>query len=133
MRHWLHLLAPLISTFHSFLPLIIGGGGALGGPALAQWYRQRRAAMWPSADGEVQHVEVRPGHGYTVQVDYRYYARREYRYGKYFRRFHSKADARQFADFLHGRHIQVRFQEDRPQVSVVLDQDLHMIGALQMG
>lgn len=131
--HWLDWLAPLYHLFHGYLPLLFGGGGAIGGQTLWQKLRQRRAAAWPSADGEVQSVTVKHKNGYTVVLGYRYYARSEYRYGKYSRFFRRKAQADQFADALRGRHIQVRYQEDKPQVSVVLDQDLRMTGALQIG
>lgn len=130
---WWHVLAPFWGALHNFLPYIIGGGGAAGGQTLWQKWRQRRAAAWPSADGEVQSATTRHKNGYTVVVRYRYFARSEYRFGKYTRRFRRKKDADTFADALRGRHIQVRYQEDKPEISVVLDQDLHMTGALQLG
>lgn len=131
--HWLDWLAPLWHLLHGYFPLIFGGGGAIGGQTLWQKLRQRRAAAWPSADGEVQSATVKRKNGYTVAVGYRYYARSEYHYGKYSRFFRRKEQAEQFAEALRGRHIQVRYQEDKPEVSVVLDQDLRMTGALQIG
>jgi len=125
---WWRHLGSLYSVFHSFLPLLIGGGGV----ATAQKLRQRRAAGWPSADGEVQHAKVEKKNGYSVTLKYRYYARSEYRYGKYSRRFRRRQQAQQFADALHGRHIQVRYREDKPEISVVLEDDLRTAGALQM-
>lgn len=125
---WLRHLGSLYSLFHSFLPLLIGGGGV----ATAQKLRQRRAAGWPSADGEVQHANVEKRKGYIVTLDYRYYARSQYRNGKYTRRFRRRQQAEQFADALHGRHIQVRYREDKPEVSVVLEDDLRTADALQV-
>jgi len=130
---WWHFLAPFWGAIHNFLPWIIGGGGAAGGSTLWQKWRQRKAAAWPSADGEVQSVSVRSGRGYNAVIQYRYFAQSQYRYGKYARHFRRKKDAEAFADALRGRHIQVRYQADKPEVSVVLDQDLRMTGALQMG
>jgi hypothetical protein len=131
--HWWNWWEPIYSLFHGFFPVVVGGGGALGGQTLWQKLRQRRAAAWPSADGEVQSADVRRKNGYTVVVQYRYYARSQYYYGKYARHFRRKQQAEQFAVALRGRHIQVRYQEDKPSVSVVLDHDLRMTGALQIG
>ncbi|HEY6445032.1 MAG TPA: DUF3592 domain-containing protein [Acidobacteriaceae bacterium] len=129
--HWWHLLSPLLGMFHNLWPLLFGG--AAGGGALWQKFRQRRAAAWPSADGEIQHTKVQHKQGYLVTIEYRYYARSQYHSGKYTRHFRRKQQAEQFADALHGRHIQVRYQEDKPGVSVVLEDDLRMTGALQLG
>lgn len=126
--HWWRHLGSLYSLFHSVLPLLIGGGGVAG----LQKLRQRRAAGWPSADGEVQHARVERKNGYTVTLEYRYYARSQFHYGKYARRFRRKQQAEQFADALHCRHIQVRYREDKPEVSVVLEDDLRTAGALQV-
>jgi hypothetical protein len=129
--HWWRLLSPFLGVLHNLWPLLLGGGA--GGGALWQKLRQRRAAAWPSADGEVLHADVRHKQGYLVVVEYRYYARSEYRYGKYSRHFRRKKAAEQFADALHGRHLQVRYQADKPEISVVLEDDLRMTGALLAG
>lgn len=126
--HWWRHLGSLYSLFHSFLPLLIGGGGVAG----VQKLRQRRAAGWPSADGEVQHANVEKKNGYVVTLEYRYYARSQYHNGKYTRHFRRKQQAEQFADALHGRHIQVRYREDKPEISVVLEHDLRTTGVLQV-
>ena len=68
-----------------------------------------------------------------MEVAYRYYARQEHRYGKYRRPFARKAAAQAFADAIRGRSIQVRYREDNPNESVVLEQDLQMTGVLQTG
>jgi Protein of unknown function (DUF3592) len=125
---WRHLLSDF-NLFHTFWPYLLG---AAGGQQVWQKIRQRRAAAWPSADGDVQHANVEHKSGYQVVLEYRYYARSKYHYGKYTRHFRSKKDAEKFADALHGRHIQVRYQEDKPEVSVILEDDLRMTGVLQM-
>lgn len=130
---WWHHLGSLYNLLHPVLPYLVGGGGILGGQSLAQKLRQRRAAGWPSADGEVQHANVDKKKGYVVTLEYRYYARSQYHHGKYSRHFRRKKQADEFADALWGRHIQVRYQEDKPEVSVVLDEDLKTTGVFQLG
>jgi len=131
--NWWHWLAPFSGTFHTLLPYLVGGG-ALGSQPLLQKLRQRRAAAWPSADGAIQSVKVSQRNGRTVvTLEYRYYAQSEYRYGKYMRQFRRKQAAEQFAEAVRGRHIQVRYEPNKPQISVVLDDDLRLTGALQIG
>ncbi|HZZ37694.1 MAG TPA: DUF3592 domain-containing protein [Acidobacteriaceae bacterium] len=133
MKDLLHHLAPFAGAFHSLIAVAAGGAVVL----FRNWWqrvRENRAAMWPSAAGEVLSAEVkRSQHGCWVQVSYRYFARGEYRQGRYRRAFRRKAAAQAFADAIRGRSIQVRFQEDKPGESVLLEQDLQMTGVLQMG
>jgi hypothetical protein len=70
--------------------------------------------------------------GYWVEVSYRYYAMQEYRYGKYERHFRKKASAEAFAETMRGRSLQVRYREDSPDASVLMERDLEMAGALQL-
>ncbi|MGA7524407.1 MAG: DUF3592 domain-containing protein [Acidobacteriaceae bacterium] len=133
MKDILHHLAPFAGAFHS---LIAVAAGAVVVFARNWWQRMRdrRAVVWPSATGEVQSAKVKKSQsGCWVQVAYRYYAHGEYRYGKYRRHFRRKAAAEAFAEAIRGRSIQVRFQEDKPAESVLLEQDLQMSGVLQMG
>jgi hypothetical protein len=125
---WRHLLTDF-NLFHSAWPYLFG---AVGGQQVWQRMRQRRAAAWPSADGKVEWTKIESKNGYMVVVEYRYYARSQFHEGKYIRHFRRKAQAQQFSDALYGRHIQVRYQEDKPEVSVVLEDDLRMTGALQL-
>jgi hypothetical protein len=124
--HWWRLLAPITHN----LTFVYAAAGALTA-RIWQKLRQRRAAAWPSADGTVEWTKIESKHGHTVVVEYRYYARSQYHEGKYLRHFRSKTSAQQFADALYGRHIQVRFQEDNPAISVILEDDLRMTGILQ--
>ncbi len=128
-----HHLAPLAGSFHYPLVLIIGAV-VVAGRKYLQRIREGRAAMWPSADGQVQTATVKKEqYGCWVEVSYRYYAQQEYRYGKYRRHFSGKKAADAFAEAIRGRSIQVRFREDKPGESILLEQDLQMIGVLQMG
>jgi Protein of unknown function (DUF3592) len=133
MKDLLHHLAPFAGAFHSLIAVAAGAAVVL----IRNWWqrvRESRAAMWPSASGEVLSAEVkRSQHGCWVQVAYRYYAHGQYRSGKYRRSFRRKAAAQSFAEAIRGRSLQVRFQEDRPGESVLLERDLQMTGVLQMG
>jgi hypothetical protein len=133
MKDLWHHLAPFAGTFHYFFAAIIGAGaGAV--RKYVQRIRENRAAMWPSADGQVQTASVKKSqYGCWVDVSYRYYAQQEYRYGKYRRHFARKAAAEAFAEAIRGRSIQVRYRDDKPSESVLLEQDLQMTGVLQTG
>lgn len=133
MKDLWHHLAPLVGAFHYFIAFIVGGA-AVAIRKYIQRVRENKAAMWPSADGQVQTATVKKQQqGSWVEISYRYYARQEYRFGKYRRHFARKAAAEAFADAIRGRNIQVRYRDDNPNESVVLEQDLQMTGVLQMG
>lgn len=133
MKDLWHHLAPFAGAFHSFIAFILGAA-VVAFRKYMQRVRENQAAMWPSADGQVQTAKVkRSQYGSWVEVAYRYYARQEYRYGKYRHHFARKAAAQAFADAIRGRSIQVRYREDNPNESVVLKQDLQMTGVLQTG
>ncbi len=53
MKDLWHHLAPFAGTFHYFAALI-AGAGAVGVRKYLQRVKENRAAMWPSANGEVQ-------------------------------------------------------------------------------
>ncbi|HEY1809682.1 MAG TPA: DUF3592 domain-containing protein [Acidobacteriaceae bacterium] len=133
MKDLLRHLAPLAGAFHSLIALAAGAAAVV----FRNWWqrmRENRAIMWPSAQGEVQAATVKKSQqGCWVQVSYRYYARGEYRYGKYRRHFRRQAAAQAFAKAIRGRSIQVRFEEAKPGESVLLEQDLQMTGMLEMG
>ncbi len=133
MKDLWHHLAPFAGTFHYFFAAIIGAGaGAV--RKYVQRVRENRAAMWPSADGQVQTAAVKKSqYGTWVEVSYRYYAQQQYRYGKYRRHFARKAAAEAFATAIRGHSVQVRYRDDNPSESVLLEQDLQMTGLLQTG
>jgi hypothetical protein len=79
----------------------------------------------------VQATTVGTQNGSWVEAQYRYYALQEYRYGKYRRHFRKKAQAEEFADAIRGLSLQVRYREDNPNVSVVMERDLELAGILQ--
>jgi hypothetical protein len=95
-----------------------------------QKLREDRAAGWPSASGVVQSATVKARNGYWVEISYCYYAMLQYRYGKCVRHFRKKDAAEEFAAALRGYGLQVRYREDDPDVSVVMQRDLELAGAL---
>jgi uncharacterized protein DUF3592 len=133
MKDLWHHLAPLAGSFHYFFAFIIGAA-AVAVRKYAQRIRENRAAMWPSADGQVQTATVKKQQqGCWVEVAYRYYAQQEYRYGTYRRHFARKTAAEAFAEAIRGRNVQVRYRDDKPSESILLEQDLQMTGVLQTG
>ena len=128
-HHWSQLWRYL-GPFQHFIYLA-AGGGAIAFSRYWQKIRENRAAGWPSADGVVQSATVKPHNGYWVEVSYRYYALQEYRYGKYSRHFRKKAAAEEFAAAIRGRSLQIRYREDNPSVSVLMERDLELTGTLQ--
>jgi hypothetical protein len=133
MKDLWHQLAPIAGTFHYFIAAIIGAG-AVAIRKYTQRARENKAAMWPSADGQVQTATVKKSqYGCWVDVTYRYYAQQEYRFGKYRRHIARKAAAEAFAEAIRGRSVQVRYRDTDPNDSVLLEQDLQMTGVLQVG
>lgn len=133
MKDLLHHLAPFAGAFHSLIAVAAGAALVFLRNAW-QRVRENRAVQWPSATGEVQSAEVRRAqHGSFVLVTYRYYVQGEYHSGRYRRHFRRKAAAQTFADAIRGRSLQVRFRQDNPNDSILLERDLQMTGILQMG
>ena len=129
--HYWHEFFRYLAPFQHFAYVGFGGIAIL----LRRYWqkiRENRATGWPSTDGVIQAATVRTaGHGSWVDVQYRYYALQEYRYGKYRHHFRKKADAENFAESIRGRTVQVRYREDDPNVSVIMERDFELAGALQ--
>jgi len=129
--HLWHELWRFVGPFQHFF-YIAFGAIAIAVRRYWQKIRENRAAGWPSADGVIQAATVHTQNGSWVEVQYRYYALQEYRYGKYRRHFRKKSDAEAFAEIIRGRSLQVRYSKDDPAVSVIMERDLELAGALQM-
>ncbi len=82
-----------------------------------QRLREGRAASWPSTDATVLSASVKANNGFWVQIEYRYFARNEYRYGKSLRHFRQNAAAAEFAAAVRKLQVPVHFREDDPNVS----------------
>jgi hypothetical protein len=129
-HHWTQLWR-LLAIFQHFIYIFIGAA-IVAFRHYWQKIQENRAAGWPSADGVVQSATIKQHNGSWVEASYRYYALQEYRYGKYRRYFFKKAAAKEFAANIKGRSLQVRYREDSPNVSVLMERDLEMTGALQL-
>jgi hypothetical protein len=130
-HHWTELWR-FLNPFHPILTFF-AGTGAVAFRKYRQKKRENSAAMWPRAEAVVQVAALKPrSGGYWVEVSYRYYALQEYRYGKYERHFRKKAKAEAFAEAMRGRSLQIRYREDSPDTSVLMERDLEMAGALQL-
>jgi hypothetical protein len=125
-HHLWHLLRPF-----EYLLTFGLGSGAVAFRRYWQKLRENKASGWPSADAIIQSAEVKAHEGYDVRVTYRYYAGQEYRYGKYSRHFRKKDAANEFADAIRGRNVPIRYREDNPSVSVLVERDLELAGILQ--
>jgi len=130
IHHSWHEFWRFLGPFQHFF-YIAAGAIAIAGHRYWQKIRESRAAGWPSADGVIQAATVRSHNGSWVDVQYRYYALQDYRYGKYRRHFRKKADAEQFAEAIRGRTLQIRYREDNPDVSVLMERELELAGVLQ--
>lgn len=130
-HQWLHFSRwGWLFNFHTLVVWLFGGFGV----AIHKWRqraRENRAASWPSTDAVIQAIHLKPNNGYWVEIDYRYYAHQEYRYGKYRRHFRRKSKAQEFADSARGRTLLVRYNDSDPNLSVIMERDLHMTGQLQ--
>jgi Protein of unknown function (DUF3592) len=128
--NWHHLWQ-LIRPFEYLFSLGIGGGAVVF-QRYWQKVKEGRATGWPSADAVVQSATIKSYKGYYVEISYRYYVAQEYRYGKYRRHFRKKDQAEIFAESIRGRSLPVRYRQDNPSVSVLIERDLELAGAMQM-
>lgn len=127
-HHWTELWR-FLNPIHPFITLL-AGAGTVAFRKYRQKIRENSAAMWPSAEAVVQTAIVKKQHGAWVEVSYRYYTLQEYRYGKYQRHFRKRASAEKFAEAIRGRTLQIRYREDNPNTSVLMERDLEMVGVL---
>lgn len=127
---WHHLWHQL-QPFEYVLSLGLGGA-AVAFRRYWQKVKEGRATGWPSADAVIQTATLRRHEGYDVELSYRYYVGQEYRYGKYRRHFRRKDQAELFAESVRGRSLPVRYREDNPGVSVLIERDLELAGVMHM-
>ncbi len=118
----------LLKTFG----IIPGTLGALWVRKQYQKWRQNRAmAGWQSTEATIQsgvfhHDGARQ---YWVELTYTYYVE-EYRTGKHIHHFHKEDEADDFMRETKGRKVQVRYNPDKPDESVILDRDLEMVAMI---
>lgn len=114
----------LLKTFG----IIPGTMAALGVRRWYQKWRQDRAmAGWPSTDATILGGSAhKEGMRHWAEVTYSYYVG-EYRAGKYLRRFRREQDADEFLRQVKDKRVQVHYNPDNPDKSVILDRDVEMI------
>ncbi|MDR3739377.1 MAG: DUF3592 domain-containing protein [Terracidiphilus sp.] len=126
--HWWPYLwggVKLLKTFG----LLPGAIAAIGMRRFYQKWRQRSAMEgWPTVDGTVQSGKVHQEgtRNYWAEITYTYYVG-EYRSGHYVRHFRKEEQADDFVRQLKDKHVQVRYDERKPDTSVLLERDLEMI------
>jgi len=123
------------NILHAFKPSLDWLGPLFGGVAvgLRKWEQRLReglAANWPSTDATVLSASVQASHGYWVTIEYRYFARDEYRYGKSLRHFRRKNAAEEFAAAVRKLQAPVHFCADDPNISVLIERELRLAGQM---
>lgn len=128
---WATILWGIVKLLKVF-GIIPGAIAAMSIQKLYQKWRQNRAiAGWPSTEarilsGEVHHEGPRR---IWAELTYSYYAQ-EYRAGKYIHRFRKEEDADNFIREIKDRRVQVRYNESKPDESVILDRDIQMLALM---
>jgi hypothetical protein len=101
------------------------------------WFRRKRAAGWPVAEGRIESVEVtKPSISFTTKRGY-YVAELGYSYsvvgtphsGRYRRELPTEYEANEFVRDLQGKSVAVHYKPDRPASSALLEPDVE--GVLQ--
>jgi len=120
-------MAKLLKAFG----LIPGAVAAYGMKRMYQGWRQKKAMNgWPSTSARVLNGQVhKENRRYWVELTYSYYVE-EYRSGKYVRKFRREEEADDFVRQVSDRQVQIRYNQNKPDESVILDRDLEMIAAL---
>ncbi len=127
-QHWnwhnlLHAFNPPFDWI--FAPLF--GGVAIAVRKWKQRLREGRAANWPVTDATVLTTRIKPQNGYWVEVDYRFFARDQYRYGTFRRHYRRKPQAEAFAAAVRTLQVPVHYQAEAPDVSVMVERELRFI------
>lgn len=121
-----------IELLMAFVP-IPGVFAAINARKLYQKWRQRKAiAGWLTTEATIQsgkvHSEGR--RNYWAEMTYIYYIG-EYRVGRHVKHFRKEEEAADFVRQLRDKRIQVRYDERKPDDSVLLERDLEMIVLLE--
>lgn len=127
---WALIVAELVKFLKGF-GLIPGAMAAYGAKRMYQGWRQKKAMSgWPSTSARVLNGQVhRENRRYWVELTYTYFVE-EYRAGKYVRKFRNQDEAKEFVRQVRDRHVQIRYNQNAPDESVILDRDLELIAAL---
>ena len=94
--------------------------------------RRRRAESWPMLLGYVERAEVNnEGNGYTVTLAYSYQVNGEFLSGFYSKPFKMFRFAEEFVSMNRGQQLFVRYDPEKPEISVIRDKDNAALLALR--
>jgi hypothetical protein len=97
-----------------------------------RWFRRKRAAGWPTADGRIESVEVnKPSFSFTTKRGY-YVAELGFSYsvagtphsGRYRREFPTEHEANEFVRDLQDKAVVVHYNPGKPSSSAMLESDI---------
>lgn len=125
--------AIFVTAFHLLkaFGLIPGALAAFGARKLYQKWQQNKAmAGWPATDATIQSGKVhKQGWNSWVELAYTYYVG-EYRSGTHVHKFRRGEQAEEFIRQVKDKHVQVHYDQNKPEKSVILDRDLEMVALL---
>jgi hypothetical protein len=103
-------------------------GVSIAGRQALNRIRERYAANWPLTDGEITTTKVKViraerGELALAELGYSYRVNGGYRSGYYKQQFTDEQDAWTFVDGMRGQSVVIRYQADRPDVSLLREGD----------
>ena len=103
---------------------------------LTTWFlliaKRRRAESWPMLLAHVERAVVEgTDTGYYVDLSYSYQVNGEFFSGFHQKTFRMRRFAEEFANMTHGQQLFVRYHPEKPEVSIIRDQDNAALLALR--
>lgn len=124
MHGWFTRFLPFLVFFKYGFKYIVVAIIGYGGVFARRWRhkgKQNKAAGWPSVEGVIvssKSEHIPKTHLYLATLTYSYFVE-EYRAGKYAREFSNESDADEFARSMKDRRLQIRYQQSKPDISVI--------------
>lgn len=114
--------------------LVICAFGAIS--ALVGWFllasKRRRAESWPMVPARVERAVVEgTDTGYYADLSYSYQVNGEFYSGYHQKTFRMRRFAEEFVSITLGQQLFVRYHPEKPEVSVIRDQDNAALLALR--
>jgi hypothetical protein len=124
----------LFDYFFDWIYVIFAGFGVIS--SLIGWWllaaKKRRAESWPMISARVERAEVEgTDTGYYADLSYSYQVNGEFFSGFYQKTFHMRRFAEEFVSITRGQHLFVRYHPEKPENSVIRDQDNAALIALK--
>lgn len=96
------------------------------------WAKKRRAESWPLIPARVERAVVEgTDTGYYADLAYSYEVNGEFYSGFYQKSFRVRRFAEEFVSITHGQQLLVRYHPEKPEDSVIRDQDNAALLALR--